>query len=100
MLEELGPPPPDPDGWVFALAPAFALAVRPWNDLAATNETTPDSATAPAIIQRLTRDASLSPASRAVTAGAAGLERPDEYGCAGFIDPMIGVSGKKTLNGR
>ncbi len=47
----------------------------PWNDLAATSETTPESATAAAIVQRLIREASLRPASRALTAGAEALAR-------------------------
>ncbi len=98
VLEELAPPPPEPDCGAFAFALAFV--VWPWNDFAATSETAPDSTTAPAIIQRLMREASLSPASRAVTAGAAGLERPVECRFEGSTDRMIGGTGKKTLNGR
>jgi hypothetical protein len=55
-------------------------AVCPWNERAATSETAPAKATAPAIIQRLMRVMRASPASRdlvSIAAISAADDRPD-----------------------
>ena len=49
------------------------VTVCPWKALAASSESTPVAATAPAISQRLTRRISSRPASRALTATGEGL---------------------------
>jgi hypothetical protein len=62
-----------------------ADAVCPWKERAATSEIIPASATAPAIIQRLIRRISSSPASRA------------EADLLFIADPMFGSACKKAL---
>jgi hypothetical protein len=56
----------DDEAWLD-VAVAELVELWPWKDLAAANEMTPASATAPAISQRLTREISASPALRALT---------------------------------
>jgi hypothetical protein len=60
---------------VFALDEAVAAEVWPEKPCAATADTAPVAATAPAISQRLMRRTSESPASRLATARGAGADR-------------------------
>ncbi|HEY2159940.1 MAG TPA: hypothetical protein VGH24_01415 [Solirubrobacteraceae bacterium] len=64
------------DDCVFEVA--LVWTVRPWNDFAATTEINADRATAPAIIQRLMREISASPRSRAVTGSGSVLTARDD----------------------
>lgn len=66
-------------------AAELLVPLWPWNDRAAASETAPDRTTAPAMIQRLTREINAIPASRVVTA-------------LGLTLAMIGANRKKTLN--
>jgi hypothetical protein len=76
--------PGDAELWEAWALPDFA--VWPWKAFAAAIEISPDSPTAPAIIQRLIREISASPASRALTA-------------RGFTRPSVGGASKASVSG-
>jgi hypothetical protein len=76
----------DDEGADAELCDSAALgSVRPWKDWAATNEISPASATAPAIIHRLMRPIRARPASRA------------RMGGVGFTTVMVGHRWKNRL---